>query len=130
MWQRTETQRTAALMSIAAEMMGDPGLWPQEVRIDIIIHGRFKRDSEERLKTIVEQQANDVRRGLHPARFEGDTFSVTVRDRSEAPLQLTDSITIYQVQVADTPVRLNDFRSAHVVVGQPASPARERFGIS
>jgi hypothetical protein len=126
MWQRTETQRADTLMSLAAEKMGDPDLWPRDKRIEVLIHGRFRRDSEERLKTAVEQQASEVRRSLHPSRFSDDSFTVSVRDRSEAPLRLPDSVTVFQVQVGNVPVRLDDHQSAHLIVTRSTALARAR----
>jgi hypothetical protein len=70
MWQRTETQRASTLMSRAAEVMGDPQLWPKDVRMEILIHGNFKGESETRLNEIVHQQASEVLRGLRPSPFQ------------------------------------------------------------
>lgn len=126
MWQRAETRRASTLMSLVAGAMGDPELWPRDVRMEVLIGGRFRGDSQERLKAIVGQQANDARRGILPAQFEGDTFTVTIRDRSEDPLQIPDSVTVYQVQVGPVPVRLNHFQGAHLIVTKSIGLARAR----
>jgi hypothetical protein len=126
MWQRTETQRASALMSRAAEAMGDSQLWPTDVRMEILIHGHFKGGSEARLKTIVEQQASEMRRGLRPSHFQDETFTVAIRDRAIDPLGMPDSINMYQVQVGDTPVQINDFHNAHLMVTKSTGFARAR----
>lgn len=126
MWQRAETQRASTLMTVVGEIMGDTDRWPKEVRMEVLIHGRFKSDSEGRLKAIVGQRANDVRRGLHPSQFQDETFTIAIRNRSETPIPLPDSITVYQVQASTVPVRLDDFRSAHLIVRKSTGLARAR----
>lgn len=125
-WQRAETQRTSALMTVAAEAMGDPEIWPKDVRMEVLIQGHFRGASENRLKAVVEQQSSEVRRGGHPSAFRDDTFTVEVRDRSANPLGLPDSLSIYQVQVGSVPVPLNNSRSAHLMVTKSIGMARAK----
>lgn len=126
MWQRREMQRTAALMSAAAQMMGDAALWPSDVRLEVLVHGRSTVNAENRLKAIVERQASEVRRGIRPSPFQDDTLTIAVCDRSDNPLGLPDSIRMYQVQVGAVPVNLTDFRNAHLIVTKAIGLARSR----
>jgi hypothetical protein len=94
--------------------------------MEILIHGPFRGGSETRLKTIVEQQASAVRRGLRPSPFRDETFTVAIRDRAIDPLGMPDSINMYQVQVSNTPVQINDFHNAHLMVTKSTGFARAR----
>ena len=126
MWQRTESQRTSTLMTVVAEAMGDPELWPKDVRMEILIHGHFRGRSEDRLKSIVQQQVSEVRRGGRPSPFRDDAFTAAVRERPANPLGLPDSISMYQVHVGSVPVRLDDFQNAHLMVTRSIGLARAR----
>ncbi len=113
-------------MTVATEAMGDPELWPEDVRMEVLIQGHFRGASENRLKAVVEQQSSEVRRGGRPSPFRDDTFTVEVRDRSANPLVLPDSLSIYQVQVGSVPVPLNNSRSAHLMVTKSIGMARAK----
>lgn len=125
-WQRTESQRIAALASAAFEVMGDPELWPNEVRIEILIYGRFKAGAKDRLKAIVRQQSAEARLGIIPDQFQDDTFTVAVRNRSDEPFTLADSMTVRIMQVGSVPVPLHDPGSAHLIVTRSMGFARVR----
>jgi hypothetical protein len=104
--------------------MGDAGTWPTHVRIEMLIHGLFRAGAKDRLKAVVREQATEARRGIRPVMFQDDVFSVAVRDRSEIPRTLADSLTLNSIQVGQVPVNLTEHRSAHLVVTKSIGLAR------
>lgn len=106
------------------DAMGDADTWPTSVRIEVLIHGLFRAGAKDRLKAIVREQAIAVHLGNRPAIFQDDVFTVEVRDRSDYPETLADSLTLNSILVGPVPVNLNDPRNAYMVVSKSIGLAR------
>jgi hypothetical protein len=123
-WQRSESRLLSTISADLNDAMGDAETWPGDARIEVLIHGLFRAGAKDRLRAVVRGQATEVRRGNRPARFEDDVFAVEVRDRSDYPGSLPDSLTLNSILVGAVPVNLNDPRSAYMIVSKSLGLAR------
>jgi hypothetical protein len=123
-WQRGESRLLSTISADLNDAMGAADTWPTSVRIEVLIHGLFRAGAKDRLKTIVKEQAIEVRRGNRPAVFEDDVFTVKVRDRSDYPAALADSLTLNSILVGQVPVNLSDPRNAYMMVSKSIGLAR------
>ena len=125
--ERDETKRLQRLGDVASDALEDVDVWPEDLRIDIMISGSLGRNPETRLQALVRTVAFDVARGRPPkGEIVDGAFAATVMARAEPRDLPRDCQLVGRIRVGTKPVRV-DPENSPVTVARSLEGTRAKL---